>query len=227
MRTRRGFERGLVIGFTVLMALSSILVDNAVAASGGLNLPSTSVFIEVSNGTESYFNTKLSNVSSGYDVVNGTYLGWCVDVRTSMARSPVTHEVRLFSSSNPPVELANQKWDLVNYILNHKQGEAADVQQAISFFICMDGNYTPTRAVAKTIVNDTLANGKWFVPGDSQTIAVICYPLIFSHQSAVQISIIEVAEPIIPEFPSFLIFPLFMSLTLLAALVYMRKHRKR
>jgi len=105
------------MGFAILMVVSSIMVLHARAAEAELNLPSTSVFIEVSNGTESYFITRLSSVSLEADITNGTYLSWCVDVRAIMMRSPAAHEVRLFSSANPPSELANKSWDMVNYIL--------------------------------------------------------------------------------------------------------------
>jgi hypothetical protein len=213
-------KRKLAIGFVILMALSSILVCHVAATDDGLNLPSTIVRIEVSDGTESYFITKLSEVPVGYDVTNGTYLGWCVDTTAEMARSPATHAVKLYSSLNPPGELASEKWDLVNYILNHKQGTTKDIQQAIWYFVHMDGSYSPTSTVAWTIVNDTLANGNGFPPGHGQTIAVICYPIVLLPEPTdVQISIIEVTTPVIPEFPSFLILPLFMITTLLAVTV--------
>jgi hypothetical protein len=157
-------------------------------------------------------------------VANGTYPGWCVDVRTEMARSPAIHAVFLYSSLNPPGELAGEKWDMVNYILNHKQGNTQDIQQAIWYFIHMDGNYTPTSAVAGDIVNDTLANGHGFVPEYGETIAVICYPtILFPTQPDVQISIIEVAYPVVPEFSSLLILLLIMLTTLLAGIIYKRK----
>jgi hypothetical protein len=224
MKRSRYSKRSLAIGFAILIALSSILVNHVAATDGGLNLPSTLVRIEASNGTQSYFNTKLSDVPPGYDVMNTTYLGWCVDIRTEMERSPATHAVKLYSSSNPPGELASEEWDMVNYIINHKQGAAQDMQQAIWYFIHMDGNYTPTSAVARAIVNDTLANGNGFVPGNGQTIAAICYPMIlFPGQTNVQISIIEVANIVIPEFTSTLILPLFMFAALLVAIICKKK----
>jgi hypothetical protein len=227
MEISRNFERNLAVGLAILMALSSILVSHVAATDGGLNLPPTPVRIEVSNGTESYFDTKLTDVPLGYDVTNGTYLGWCVDVRTEMARSPATHTVILYSSSNPPGELASEKWDVVNYVLNHKQGTARDIQQAIWYFIHMDGSYSPTSAVAWAIVNDTLENGSGFVPGEGQMIAVICYPtILFPSQPDVQISIIEVANIVIPEFPSVLILPLIMLTTLLPVIIYKKKEAR-
>jgi hypothetical protein len=225
---RMNSRRNLVIGFVILMALSTILVNHVAASGDDLNLPATIVRIEVSDGTESYFITELSEVPVGYDVTNGTYLGWCVDTTADMARSPATHAVKLYSSLNPPGELASEKWDMVNYILNHKQGAAQDIQQAIWYFIHMDSSYSPTSTVAWTIVNETLANGNGFVPGYGQTIAVICYPMVLLPEPTdVQISIIEVTNTVIPEFPSLLILPLFMITTLLAVIVYRRKHSRQ
>ena len=228
MRMGTETERNLAICVVVLLMLSPILVSHVVAADGGLNLPSTPVTIEVSSGTESYFNTTLSDVPSGYDVTNGTYLGWCVDTTAQMGRSPATHEVELYSSISPPGTLASEKWDMVNYILNHKQGTMDDIQQAIWYFINMlgtSGNYTPTSTVAWAIVNDTLANGTGFVPQTGQTIAVICFPhALLPEPTSVQITIIEITDPVIPEFPSQAIPVLFILATLSIVIVRRRKH---
>jgi hypothetical protein len=225
MKMKRNLERNLAISFAIIMSLSSVLVNHVVATDGGLNLPPAMVKIEVNNGTVSYFNTMLSDVPSGYDVMNGTYLGWCIDVRTEMARSPATHEVMLYSSSNPSGELTTERWDMINYVLNHKQGTAQDIQQAIWYFIQMDGNFTPSSNTAWAIVNDTLANGNGFIPTNGQTIAVICFPVVLLPQPTnVQISIIEVTDAMVPEFPTTLILPLFMFATLLATITYRTKH---
>jgi len=216
-------KRNLAICIVILMTLSSILVSHVVATDDGLNLPSTLVRIEVSMGTESYFNTTLSDVPLGYDVTNGTYLGWCVDRSANMG--PGTHEVTLYSSINPPGTLATEKWDMVNYILNHKQGTAQDIQQAIWYFINMVGNYTPTSTVAWTIVNDTLANGTGFVPAYGQIMAVICFPVVvLPGAPSVQVSIIELSNPVIPEFPSLAIPLLFALATLSIVILHRRKH---
>jgi len=227
MKITKSSKRSFAIGLAILMTISLLLINNVAAADNDLNLPSTPVRIEVSNGTESYFITNLMDVPSGYDVTNGTYLGWCVDMRAEMARSPATHPVYLYSSLNPPGELASEEWDMVNYILNHKQGEAMDIQQAIWYFIHMNSSYTPTRPVAWDIVNDTLANGDGFVPEYGQTVAVICYPTtLFPDQSEVQISIIEVENTVIPEFPSVPIVLLVMLATLFVAIIYKKKETR-
>jgi hypothetical protein len=111
-----------------------------------------------------------------------------------MSRSPATHQVILYSSLSPPAALTNQSWDRVNYILNHKKGTALEIQNAIWYFINMNTTYTAFGSQTSwQLVNDTLANGKGFVPDSTQVTAVVCYPVrTFSTDTAVQISIIEV-----------------------------------
>jgi hypothetical protein len=53
MEMSMDFRSNLAMGFTVLMALSLILVSPVAAADDDLNLPSTIVRMEVSNGTVS------------------------------------------------------------------------------------------------------------------------------------------------------------------------------
>jgi hypothetical protein len=213
--------------FVIFMVVSSVMVLDVRGAEAGLNLPSTPVFIGVINGTDSYFITMLSAVSSGFDVANGSYAGWCVDVRASMSRIPVIHEVELFSSTDPPSDLVNESWSMLNYVLNHKQGNVQDVQQAIWYFICMGGNYTPTSSLAWVMINDSLANGKGFSPVPGQIVALICYPLLYSHQQDVQISIFEIIYPVktIAEVQMLLILPMLILLFFPAVVVYKRKHR--
>lgn len=209
----KGFSMGLIAA----LLLSPVLISS-VAATEDLHLPSTLVTIEVFNGTESYFSTMLSNVPSGYDIENAAYAGWCVDVRTPMARSPAKHEVLLYSSLSPPGELAVEQWDMVNYILNHKQGTFEDVQQAIWYFVHMDGGYTPSKAAAWSMVNDALANGEGFEPGNGEIMAVVCYPAILFPSEEVQISIVEVTCTVIPELQPTAIILLFLMTTTTIAL---------
>lgn len=218
----RRLEKNLALSFVIFMMISLILGTRVAAV--GLSLPSTPVLIEVSDGVENYFDTVLSSVPSGFDVANGTYPGWCVDIRTEMVRSPATHAVILYSTIDPPGELVDEKWDIVNYILNHKQGNAVDIQQAIWYFVHLDGGYSPTSTVAWAIVNDALENGEGFLPGSDQVMAVICYPtILFPSQPDVQVSIIETTHTVIPESASLLILPFFMVLSFFAAIAYKRR----
>jgi hypothetical protein len=188
----------LAVGFAVLIALSSSLVNPVVATHTKLGLPSDSVIMEVVNGAQSYFDINISSVPAGYDVTNGTYHGWCVDRTTDLTRSPAIHEVKLYSTFNPPGELSQQNWTSVNYILNHKQGSALDIQEAIWYFVNFGGPPSPTwpTSVALAIVNDTLANGSGFVPRPTQTISIICFPMvILPNDTNVQVTVIELTVP--------------------------------
>jgi hypothetical protein len=227
MRIRNKTKNNLALGFAVVIALSSILVNRVAAADGGLNLPSALVNVVITNGTESYFNTALSNVPSGYDVMNETYPSWCIDRTTNMTRN-VIFEVALYSSLSPPGNLSSVRWDMVNYILNHKQGNADDVQRAMWYFVNMVGNYTDLTPVAQAIVNDTLANGTGFTPTLGQKVAVICFPIVlFPGSYPVQASIIELSNPIIPEFPTATLPILFALATLSAAIIHKRNLTRR
>jgi hypothetical protein len=178
----------LSILLTIVVATSLIMVEHVGASVSQLNLPSSPVTIEVYNGTGSYFYTLVSGISAGYDVANRTYRAWCVDIRTVMKRSPAIHNVVLFSTYTPPMVMPDEKWDMVNYVLNHKQGNAEDIQQAIWHFISLGDNYTASSANALAMINDADVNGTGFIPGSGEVVAVICYPVDVD----VQISIIEV-----------------------------------
>jgi hypothetical protein len=179
-----------------VLMISIFLVGSAKASDCSLNLPPDLVTMAVYDGTISYFDTVLSDVPSGYDVTNGTYLGWCIDIRYDIPRD-TDFSVMLYSSCAPPAGLVGERWDMINYILNHKQGEMMDIQQAIWYFMKYpDGTpeaawrpgYTPTPA-AQAIVDDALANGGGFVPGLGEVVGVICYP-----EEDTQISIIELRK---------------------------------
>lgn len=172
----------------ILVSFSLIVVGHVSAPVNELNLPSTAATIEVYNGTRSYFYTLISGVPAGFDVINRPYRAWCVDRRSAMPRSPATRQVMLFSTYTAPLVLPNEPWDMVNYVLNHKQGGAADIQQAIWYFVNMGDNFTVSSTKALAMINDAEVNGTGFVPGNGQLAAVICYP----QETEVQISIIEV-----------------------------------
>jgi len=204
------------VALIVVMIFSMNMVGPANAAEPGVTLPSTPVTIEVFNGTSSFFETLLSNVPSGYDVENRAYLGWCVDRRHLMPLAPATHQVTLFSSYNPPSDLVGEKWDMVNYILNHKpqHGTAMDIQEAVWYFIHLTSGYSPPLedTIAWTLINDTKENGIGFVPILGQAIGVICYTAV----TGTQISIIEAeCTAVIPELPSILVLSSFMAVLLL------------
>ncbi len=230
MKPTKIVQHTLTIAVIVFFALCSITVYS-VRATDGITVPPspTMVTIEVVDGTSSYFLTTLTDVPSGYDVTNTTYLGWCIDVDAQMSRSPATHQVVLYSSLDPPNgTLKDQRWDIVNYILNHKQGTADDIQAAMWYFIHFDDETeTPptNQTIAWAIIGDALANGTGYIPAPGETVAVICNPVIFLPLNPVQISIIEVTVPVIPEYPTIAIT--ILTLTAISiGLIYAKKTRR-
>jgi hypothetical protein len=180
----------IAIAIIAIVMLSSPLFASAVLASASWpKLPSNTVQLSVVDGTDSYFISTLSGVPGGFDVYNGEYAGWCVDMR--WGRLAGDYDVLLYSSLAPPVSLQSQRWDIVNYILNHKQGLMMDVQRAIWYFVKMDGvgwwSGASPSAASLAMVANALANGNNYVPGPNDVLAIICYPT----KQYTQISIIE------------------------------------
>ena len=144
-----------------------------------LNLPEDPVTIVIYEGTVSYLSIVLSDVPLGYDVTNGTYLGWCIREYIYI-ETGTEFSATLYSSYDPdmPDYLKDDDWDMVNYILNHKQGSVMDVQEAIWYFI--DGGNTPSTSEGQAMVNEALMYGEGFVPGPGQVIAPFLLVLILA-----------------------------------------------
>jgi len=144
------------------------------------SLPTDLVTAQFFNpGPTSYWQTVLSNVPDGYSVADGPYLGWCVE-QDHYIYSGSIHNVRLYSSYDPgmPSYALDPDWDMVNYIINHKNPNATlyDIQDAIWYFI--DGGNYPAGAYGQAMVEDSLANGEGFRPTlcEGEVIAVILDP---------------------------------------------------
>ncbi|KON33150.1 MAG: hypothetical protein AC479_05560 [miscellaneous Crenarchaeota group-6 archaeon AD8-1] len=190
MRRKTVTLTALMIGMMLTIGISSV------NAAPFPNLPPGLVTLQVADDTNSYFISTLSAVPAGYDVADGSYPGWCVDMRTDIPREEDIL-VTLYSSLTPPLDLASERWDMVNYILNNKEGlEMMDIQRAIWYFVKMDGvgwwNGSPG-AGAQAIVDDAEANGDGFIPGEGEILAIICMP-----ETETQITIIEIEIPDIP-----------------------------
>lgn len=171
------------------------LLTTSVAANPWPNLPSGLVDLKLVNVPDYPFDVQLSSVPVGYDVADGNYVGWCVDIVHEIQRN-IVYPVWLHSSLAPPAGLASIEWDMINYILNHKQGtDANDVQAAIWYFIngrvnFWPGGRTPT-AMETAMINDALANGGGYTPGVGDILAIICLP----QDEEVQVPIIEITVP--------------------------------
>jgi len=138
----------------------------------------------------SYFDTTLSNVPSGYDVSNGDYLGWCIDLDHDIADN-TSYQVSLYLSYNTsmPSYLWHNNLSKVNYILNNKQGSWQQVQNAMWYLL--DFGDEGLNSYGWAMVNDAIANGSSFCPGVGDVIAIIADAGI-----DVQYTVIEVQVPV-------------------------------
>ena len=116
--------------------------------------------------------------------INGGELlaGWCVDKYVYIVPNKEYQILLIDYFGYPPIVtfpppgtyppyIESIPWDYIAYILNHKQGNANDIQQAFWYF--SDG-LAPTSGAAVAMVNDALTNGTGFIPGPCQIRPIIC-----------------------------------------------------
>jgi hypothetical protein len=142
-------SRKLSIALVAFLMLSAVLVGTVSACPtsyrnqnpiqfpspyycSSLKLPTSTVTATVGPAGVYPFQIILSGVPKGYDVINNfAYNGWCADLLTSIQENtPLTATLSSSLCKSPPVYTTIQ-WNMVNYILNHKQGTPEDVQAAI------------------------------------------------------------------------------------------------
>ncbi len=115
-----------------LAIVFALLAATVALAAGLLNLPAGPVTVDhgpwnqgVLGGT---IDITLSGIPGGYDVANGTYLGWCAE---DNFQDDFDGVVTLYDSTGSlPAGLAGP-WDKINYLLNHKNGSKEEIQAAI------------------------------------------------------------------------------------------------
>ena len=130
----------LIIGFVAVLILSLCGITSAAI---NINLPTDPVTLRVTPGTNSYFNSRLKKVPSGFDVTNGTYAGWCAHKINNINYNKDYDNTTLYSSYTEPLpsHLDHENWSRVNYIINHKIPGVAwkQVQNAIWYVL----DFTP------------------------------------------------------------------------------------
>jgi hypothetical protein len=201
-------KNSTIIGSVLL--ISMLMIFPAYAVSCSLNLPDQEVVLTPTYtfpipGAESFFVSTLSGVPNGYDVTNGDYLGWCIDL-THDGIPVGSMNVKLISSCNIPAMYmgevwATENWNKVNYILNHKpeivnNGDILDIQMAIWNFVDNipgEGDNDPYHDPSPdclALISAANSFGATYVPEVGQVVAVICYTEIDT-----QLTIIEVEVP--------------------------------
>jgi len=144
-----------------------------------LEMPDEDVDVVVATASDSYFDTTVAN--GGNDVPDYTYEGWCFD-KYHYITPGTWYEATLISSYDPflPASLQDDDWDLVNYIINHKQDyfdagyTAGDIQNAIWYFF-EDLTWAQLDANEKAIAQDAMGNGEGFYPASGEWMAIIVY----------------------------------------------------
>jgi hypothetical protein len=163
-----------------LAFLLCLLFPVALAAMGLLNLPPGPVSVThgpwdqgTLGGT---IDITLSGVPAGYDVMDGTYAGWCAednfqdDQNGSLTLIDSTDD-----TANLPPSYQSVPWDKVNYLLNHKAGTAQQVQVALWLLTWGTSSTFPADAAALAMYDDAMANGAGFVPAPGQVVAVLLH----------------------------------------------------
>ncbi len=137
------------------------------------NLPSGVTLTAYHPGSSSYFDSIISDVPSGYDIMNGAYKGWCVQLGLYIPLE-TPHTINLYSSCDDlgmPDSFQNENWSKVNYVLNYKQGDQGDVQDVIWYYT--SGGEYPSDSDAQAMINDAELYGIDFCPEHGQVVAIL------------------------------------------------------
>jgi hypothetical protein len=202
-----------ILMLSITMFVLSMVHIPGTLAQGLLTLPSYPVLVThgpwnppvTLGGT---IDIELKNVGNGYDVEDGTYLGWCAEDNHMPDPSPNFSTILYDSTDdvgNLPATYQSVAWNKVNYLLNHKNGTVEEIQAALWIVMGTDdpSNPTfPTTQIVSDMVNAANNNGDNFVPGPNQIVAVLIYADGLGKYGAfpdnLQDTLIEVILP--PEF---------------------------
>jgi hypothetical protein len=163
-----------------------------------------------------YFSEVLISSLPSPTVLDGSYLGWCVDIDSEISGGYL-YVSGVFSSygSIPPGLLDNpENLPLVNYILNQDiVGQSSscdgvytygDVQQAIWYFLEGGRSGDPEYAYSlgpwsqcrvNEIVADATNNGEDFVPGCGECVGVIIIPEASAPEDVRQAVLVMLCGP--------------------------------
>ncbi len=161
------------------------MISGAALASAQ-DLPPGSVSFRVAAGTNSYAPATFESIPGGFAITNGTYPGWCVQYHVLIDKGPL-YSGSLHDSSDTtlPSQLQGEPWDKINYLLNHKQGDANEIQNAI--WVILGQSFDPPwTANSQAMVEAAGQFGTGFTPTNGQVRAVIVEP-----EQSVQRLIIE------------------------------------
>jgi len=172
-----------------------------------INFNATTDLASTGNG---YFTFTLTGVGSGFGITNQSYAAWCGAWHNSSLQqngTPGAPVYNTYSSSFPsgfgPI-VAGNNMNMVNYILNNKQGTVQDVQDAI--WLVMTGNTAaPASTTAQAMATAAVAHGTYIPNGGGVTAVFYAFgpnPLATdSTTSATQLQsvLLEVPVPVVTQ----------------------------
>ena len=185
------------VPLAVLAVLSASVVQRAIPAQcincvAEMILPPSPVSATVSVASDGTLSIQLAGVGETPDIANGTFVGWAADQDSTafvMSQNPLLYSTYGY---NLPAGAQRSNWDRVNYVLNHKQGTASDVQAVIRTLLTGAPLMAPTPA-SSSLLADATANGHGYIPAPGKTLAVLLYQDGFG--GAAQDDIIEARVP--------------------------------
>ncbi|MCK5030325.1 MAG: PKD domain-containing protein [Thermoplasmatales archaeon] len=143
------------------------------------NLPSGVTLTAYHPGSSSYFDSIISDVPLGYDIMNGAYKGWCVQMWVYIPlEQPNT--VDLYSSCDDegmPESFQNENWSKINYVLNHNNGNQKDIQTVIWYYTNGDfdpfDGYNTSDPDVQVMIDEADTYGEDFCPDDGEIVAIL------------------------------------------------------
>lgn len=138
------------------------------------NLPSGVTLTAYHPGSSSYFDSIISDVPLVYDIMNGAYKGWCVQLGLYIPLE-TPHAVDLYSSCDDlgmPDSFQNENWSKINYVLNHNNGNRMDIQTVIWYYTNGDfdpfDGYNTSDPDVQVMIDEADTYGEDFCPGDER-----------------------------------------------------------
>ena len=122
-----------------------------------MNLPGSFDF-KVLAGTETYIRTVLANIGDGYDIINGTFHGWCADKFNTIYTNTLYPNTQALSSLYPHLLPGTwpTKWEAIasaNWIFNTYPPTddpavytKEEIQDALWILFDTENGYVPTTA---------------------------------------------------------------------------------
>ncbi len=166
-------KKTVIVSVTVLI----LLVTSGIASAHiEVNLPQNPVTMQVQYpGSQSYFDTQLKNISSGFDVLNRSYIDWCVAKNIYINPNQDYANTRLYSIYNMsmPSSLWHDNWSKVNYILNHKVQNIPYWQIQYAIWYLLDFGDAGLTSVGWSMVENASLYGDSYSPTYFDIIGVI------------------------------------------------------